>query len=42
MNMAGQFVNDALCSGAIENGLLCMFSHDYLLATYSFPVGHIV
>lgn len=42
MNMAGQFVNDAMCSGAIENGLLCLFSHDYLLLTYSFPVGHIV
>jgi hypothetical protein len=35
-------VNDALCTGALENGLTCLFSHSYLISTYNFEVGHIV
>jgi hypothetical protein len=38
----GTFVNDASCTGALDNGLTCLFSHAYLIATYNFEVGHIV
>jgi hypothetical protein len=36
------FVSDATCTGAIEDGLSCLFSHEYLMATYGFQVGDIL
>jgi hypothetical protein len=42
MTLDNDFVEDSSCSGFIENGKTCLFSHAYLRATYGFPVGHIL
>jgi hypothetical protein len=36
------FFSDSTCTGAIEDGLSCLFAHDYLMATYGFQVGDIL
>ena len=36
------YANDALCTGALENGLTCLFPHSHLISTYNFAVGRIV
>lgn len=42
LNTTKQFVNDATCTGAIEDGLNCVFSHEYLIVTYGLKVGDIL